>query len=133
MNPAQFAKSYRSVAVTTASPGQLVLMLYDGALRFLATAARGFECDSLAERFETINNNLLKSQAILRELQTSLDLKAGGEFAQTMWALYDFMMDQLRQANMRKQVEPIQTVEGLILELRGAWSQMLEQTSAEAA
>ena len=133
MNPAQFAKSYRSVAVTTASPGQLVLMLYDGALRFLATAARGFEIEQIGERIETINNNLLKTQQILRELQVSLDMKAGGEFSRTMWALYDFMLDQLRQANMRKVVEPIQTVEGLVLELRNAWSQMLEQQSVEAA
>ena len=133
MNPAQFAKSYRSVAVTTATPGQLVLMLYDGALRFLATAARGFELTSTGEKYETINNNLLKTQLILRELQTSLDLKAGGEFAKTMWALYDFMLDQLRTANMQKVAGPIQTVEGLILELRGAWAQMLEQQSAVAA
>ena len=75
----------------------------------------------------------MKTQRILQELQCSLDLKAGGDFASTMWALYDFMLDQLREANMRKIVEPIQTVEKLIGELRDAWSQMLQQDSAEAA
>lgn len=133
MNHALFAKSYKSAAVSSATPGQLVLMLFDGALRFLATAARGFECESMSERFETINNNLLKTQLILRELQGSLDLKAGGQFATTMWSLYDFMLEQLREANMRKLREPIQTVEEMIVDLREAWSQMLQQTTAIAA
>ncbi len=129
---AQVAKNYRNAAVNSATPGQLVLMLFDGALRNLATALAGFDLESVGTRIEQINNHLLKAQAILRELQSSLDLKAGGKFAQTMWALYDFMLDNLRTANMKKDPEPIRVVEKLIGEVRGAWATMLWQNPSES-
>ena len=106
-------------------------MLFDGALRNLATALAGFEIEAVTTRIEQINNHLLKAQAILRELQSSLDLKAGGKFAQTMWALYDFMLDNLRTANMRKDPEPIRVVEKLVGEVRGAWATMLWQNPSD--
>lgn len=133
MRPAQLASSYKSVAVSSATPGQLVLMLYDGALRFLATAAHGFEQEGVARRNEQIHNNLVKTQKILRELQCSLDLKAGGEFAATMFALYEFMLDQLQAANLAKDAAPIGVVERLLGEIRGAWAQMLEQAATVPA
>lgn len=128
---AQVARNYRSAAVNTATPGQLVLMLFDGALRNLATALGGFEIEAIGTRNERINNHLIKAQAILRELQVSLDLKAGGEFARTMWALYDFMLERLRVANLEKEPEPIRVVERLLTEVRGAWATMLGQNLAE--
>ena len=130
---AQVAMNYRAAAVKTATPGQLVLMLFDGALRNVATALAGFAIESVGVRIEQINNHLLKSQAIVRELQGSLDLKAGGEFATTMWALYDFMLDRLRVANLQKDPEPIRIVERLLTEVRGAWATMLTQNPVEAA
>ena len=133
MKYAQFAKSYQAVAVTTASPGNLVLMLFDGALRFLSTALHGFQNEEVAKRNEEINNNLIKAQRILRELQCSLDMKAGGEFSTRMYALYDFMIEELRKANMTKEPAPIQTVERLLGEIRDAWAQMLEQSQSQAA
>jgi flagellar protein FliS len=128
---AQVAKNYRTAAINSATPGQLVLMLFDGALRNLATALVGFEIEVVTTRIEQINNHLLKAQAILRELQSSLDLKAGGKFAQTMWALYDFMLDNLRTANMKKDPEPIRVVEKLVGEVRGAWATMLWQNPSD--
>ena len=133
MKLAQFAKSYQAVAVATASPGNLVLMLFDGALRFLSTAQLAFQDDEIFKRNEDIHNNLIKTQRILRELQCSLDLKVGGEFATTMYALYDFMIEELRKANMAKECGPIQTVVRLLGEIRDAWSQMLEQSQSQAA
>jgi len=133
MQLAQFARSYKSVAVTTATPGQLVLMLFDGAIRFLATAAHGFQLENIATRNEQIHNNLIKAQKVLRELQCSLDLKAGGEFAKTMFALYDFMLEQLQTANLAKDAAPIGTVERLLGEIRDAWAKMLQQSAPVAA
>ncbi len=133
MQLAQLAKSYTTVAVNTATPGQLVLMLFDGALRFLSTALSGFQLEAVGARNEQIHNNLLKTQRILRELQCSLDLKAGGEFAATMYALYDFMVEQLTRANLKKDAAPLHTVERLLGEIRDAWAQMLEQSLATAA
>lgn len=133
MKLAQFAKSYQSAAVGTATPGQLVLMLYDGALRFMTAARRGFGLEHLGQRNEQIHNNLIKTQNILRELQGSLDMKAGGEFSTRMWALYDYMLSQLQQANMKKELEPINVVENLLGQIRDAWSQMLQQSAAPMA
>lgn len=132
MQLARLAKSYQSVAVTTATPGHLVLMLFDGALRFLTTALHGFHKESIAERNEQIHNNLIKAQNILMELQASLDLRVGGEFAKTMYGLYGFMLDQLQKANLAKEAAPITTVEGLLGEIRDSWAQMLEQTQQAA-
>ena len=80
--------SYRQVATKTATPGQLVLMLFDGALRFLDKALVGFDLDDPLDSNLAINNNILKAQEILRELNMSLNMEKGGEFAATMRRLY---------------------------------------------
>jgi flagellar protein FliS len=123
-----YARTYRANSILTASPGQLVLMLYDGALKALHHAREAF-ADSAdnPRRIETINAQLLKAQAILGELQSGLNLEAGGEFARTMHRLYDYHNRRLLEANLRKQVEPVIEVERLVRELRDAWAQMLTQ------
>jgi len=123
-----YARTYRANAVLTASPGQLVLMLYDGALKALNLAQEGFALpETELRRIETINTQLLKAQAIISELQSGLNLKDGGEFAQTMHRLYDYHNRRLFEANLRKKVEPVVEVERLVRELRDAWAQMLSQ------
>jgi flagellar protein FliS len=123
-----YARTYRANAILTASPGQLVLMLYDGALKAIALAREGFKIPvDDPKRIEVINQQLLKAQAILSELQNGLNLDAGGEFAQTMNRLYDYHNRRLLEANIRKQEEPVIEVERLVRELRDAWAQMLSQ------
>ncbi len=133
MQLAQFAKSYKSVAVTTATPGQLVLMLFDGALRFMAAAEGGFQLEDFTKRNETIHNNIVRAQDILRELQCSLDMSVEGDFPPRMFALYDFMITQLHQANMQKAASPIALVSRLLGEIRDAWAQMLGKSVAQVA
>jgi len=133
MQLAQLAKSYKSVAVTTATPGQLVLMLFDGALRFMAAAENGFSLEDFMQRNETIHNNIVKTQNILRELQCSLDMSVGGDFAQRMFALYEFMISQLQEANLKKESTPISTVSRLLGDIRDAWAEMLEKSVAQVA
>lgn len=70
--------SYRQVATKTATPGQLVLMLFDGALRFLDKALVGFDLDDPLDSNLAINNNILKAQEILRELNMSLNMEKVG-------------------------------------------------------
>ena len=70
---AQYARAYKTVAVRTATPGHLVLMLFDGALRFVSAALHGFECEHIGQRNEQVHNNAIKTQNILRELQVSTD------------------------------------------------------------
>jgi flagellar protein FliS len=122
-----YARTYRANAVLTASPGQLVLMLYDGALRALNGARGGFALgDEDPRRFEVINTQLLKAQAIISELQGTLNLDAGdGKFAREMHRLYDYYLRRLMDANLRKTEEPIIEVERLLRDVRNAWAEML--------
>src|SRR5580693_5557893 len=110
-----YAKAYRDTAVLTASPGQLVLMLFDGAIKSMALAREAFDRPKTDfKRLETINRQLLKAQSILAELQGGVNLEAGGDFAKTMHGLYAYHMRRLFEANMRKQVEPVIEVQGLV-------------------
>ena len=117
--------------MSTVTPAALVLMLFDGALRFLARAEHGFEHETLARRNEEVHNNLTRARAILRELQVSLDLEAGGEFPGQMFALYDFMIEQLLAADVRKEKGPVQNVAGLLSDIRDAWAEMIRKFQSE--
>ncbi len=119
-------QSYRQVATQTAPPGQLVLMLFDGALRFLERALAGFVHTDPLQFNQTISNNVIRAQEILRELNRSLDMEAGGEFATTMRRLYVYMDGRLQQSNVRKQEAGIREVVSRVTVLRDAWAQMLE-------
>lgn len=130
---ANLAKSYKSSSVHTANPGQLVLMLYDGALKFMSLAEQGMESSDPRVRNESMNNNLIKAQNILAELQSSLDMKVPGDFAKTMFGLYDFMIRQLQEANIKKTVGPIKTVQRMLKDIRDAWEEMLKKMAKENA
>ncbi|MSU83939.1 MAG: flagellar export chaperone FliS [Pedosphaera sp.] len=122
--------SYRQVATKTATPGQLVLMLFDGALRFLDKALVGFDLDDPLDSNLAINNNILKAQEILRELNMSLNMEKGGEFATTMRRLYNYYDLQLSQSNLRKDPSGVELVIRLLSVIRGAWAEMLTGNSA---
>ena len=126
-----YARTYRSNAVLTASPGQLVLMLYDGALRALAMTREAFTRpeDDVA-RLQVINQQLLKAQAIISELQGGLNFAAGGEVAVTLDQVYEYYNRRLFEANMRKQVAPVVEVERLIGDLRAGWAEMLTKQNS---
>src|SRR4051812_38948422 len=115
-----YARTYRSNAVLTASPGQLVLMLFDGALSALAIARDALgRPETDMRRLEVVNHQLLKAQAIVSELQGGLNFQAGGEVAKTLNQLYDYYNRRLFEANMRKHVGPVIEVEKMLGELRG--------------
>jgi flagellar protein FliS len=129
-----FARTYRANSILTASPGQLVLMLFDGALKSLAVARAA--CDDPAgdpRRFEIIHTQLSKAQRIIAELQGTLNMEAGGEFARTMYRLYDYYDRRLMEANLKKQAAPIAEVERLLGEVRSAWAEMLREKDAAPA
>lgn len=133
MLPNKRLASYQNVAVATASPGKLVLMLFDGALRFLHTAEDGFKLPGQRERIEVVHNNLIKAQNIISELQRCLNLRDGGEFSTNLFRLYEFMNARLMEANVRKEPENIRVVARLLGEIRDAWDQMLREQSASAS
>ncbi|MFA5262926.1 MAG: flagellar export chaperone FliS [Opitutaceae bacterium] len=123
-----YARAYQTQSVMTASPGQLVLMLYDGALKFLNLAEEAFNLpeDNL-RRFEIINVNIQKAQNIIAELRGNLNREAGGELAVTLDRLYDYYERRLFEANIKKKVENIREVGHFIKELRDAWAEMIRK------
>jgi len=123
LNPLQ---SYRQVATRTASPGQLVLMLYEGAIRFLERAQTGFALPDPLECNTTINNNLLRAQEIIRELDFSLNLTAGGELAFELRRLYDYFDRRLQESNQKKEPGGITEVIARLSVLRDAWASILQ-------
>ena len=102
-------------------------MLYEGAIRFLERALAGFHHEDPLEFNTTINNNVLRAQEILSELNNSLDAEQGGQLALTLRGLYDYMNRQLTHSNIRKNPDGIHDTISRLSVLRDAWSEMLRQ------
>jgi flagellar secretion chaperone FliS len=133
MKLVSYAQAYRRNFVETATRGQLILMLFDGALRFMNRALEGFAEAEPIRRNEAVHLNLIKTQAIIDELEASLDPAADGNFARTMSGLYDYMRVQLQQANLRKEPAPVHGVVELISKIRSTWSEMLAQAESQSS
>ncbi|MDB6020633.1 MAG: Hpt protein [Pedosphaera sp.] len=123
-------QSYRKVATQTATPGQLVLMLYEGALGFLERGLAGFDLTDPLEFNLTINNNILRAQAIIHEINVRLDMERGGEIATNFRRLYNYFHRRLNEANTHKMREPLAEVITHLRVLRDSWAEMLRQGPA---
>lgn len=111
-------QQYKQTQFETANQEKLILMLYDGALKYLRRANKGFE----DKDYEIVNDSLTKSQDIINELLVSLNMEAG-ELAQHLYQLYDYMRRRLIEANLQKSKDPVQEVIEMIAELRDTWQQ----------
>ena len=130
---AKASQTYRQAATQSASPAQIVLMLYDGILRFLGQARTGFILDDPKAFNETINNNLQRAQAIINEMNASLNMDQGGEFAQKMRGLYDYFDRRLQEANIAKAEDGILEVVKHVTVLRDSWAEMLQKGPAHGS
>lgn len=119
---------YLETQVMTASPMQLILMLYDECIQSLEQAENAFGLPE-EERIETVNNHILHAEDIITELAVSLDMEQGGEIAQNLQRLYDFMLDHLSDANVKKEVRNVVEVKNMMVELRESWQKVSEQES----
>lgn len=125
--------AYQTGAVFTASPAQLVLMLFDGAIKFLNIALEGFRNEDPLEFNLTIHQNTQKAQAIIRELRACLDAEKGPEFAEKMTALYDYFDRRLQQGNLKKEKSPIEEIVRHLQVLRDAWKEMMQNAGTQEA
>jgi flagellar protein FliS len=117
--------TYREIRVKTASPGQLVVMLYDEAVRQSDRALEmmGPKLRKNPQNIEKVNLALGKVQDIVTELMASLDFEAGGEIAQNLFALYVWFNRELMDANMTKDEKRVRDVRDQLDSLRGAWAE----------
>jgi flagellar protein FliS len=112
-------QAYRSNAVLTASPEQLVVMLYDGAIRFLRQADALFGEGAWPQAIERIG----RAQAIVDELLCTLNMDAG-ELSERLESIYLFCAGHLRDARLRKDAARVRQVVRLLGELRDAWAEI---------
>ncbi len=108
---------YEETAVTTQNSGRLVVMLYDGAIKFLKQAVKALQAGDM----EVKARNIGRAREIIFELNTVLDMDAGGEVAQNLRTLYNFMNKHLTGANINNDVQAIREVIGLMEELNQGW------------
>ena len=112
-------QTYRESSVLTASPEQLVVMLYDGANRFLMQAAAAIRANDR----EATHNRLRRAEAIIEELHTTLDMSQG-EVAERLASIYVFCRKLLNEARIERSADKVNEVAGLLAELREAWAQI---------
>jgi len=109
--------AYQETSVGTQSKGRIIVMLYDGAIKFLRLAVREIESGNLMGKGQYIN----KAQDIISELNTVLNMEAGNEVATNLRKLYLFMSRHLSQANIKGDTQMIREVISLLEELNQSW------------
>ncbi len=114
------AQRYKEVAVKTANPLQLVVMMYDAAICSLKEAKEQLGRRDIAGRSRSIN----KCISIISELQSCLNLKQGADIATSLDRLYDYMKRRIFTANVEQSIEPLEEIEALLENLRSAWSEI---------
>lgn len=121
------AQRYNQVRMTTSSPGELLLALYDGLFRFLNGAKICVERKELARARELLS----KSYAIISELYIALDHSQAPELCANLEALYAFSMDRVQLASRKALIEPIDEVIRVLTPLREAWHIAVPQAARE--
>jgi flagellar protein FliS len=127
--------SYRETRVKTASQGQLIIMLYEEAVKHLD---RGLELLGLNTggkknpgNIEKISKAILKTQEIITELTASLDFEQGGEIAKNLFSLYTWFNRELLEANIHQDIHRITSVRNQINELKSAWAEIVAKYNSE--
>ncbi|MGL4368971.1 MAG: flagellar export chaperone FliS [Spirochaetota bacterium] len=120
---------YKKTEISTANQGTLIVMLYDGAIKFLNIALENLPL----KKYDIVNTNIIKAQDIVTELMLSLNMDKGGEIAQNLFSLYVYFKKRLIDANIKKEPEPILEVLKHLKDLRGAWEQISSKESRNDA
>lgn len=118
MNPYQ---QYKENAILTASPEELVLMLYNGIIRFIDEAKTALQKKDYVET----NAEIQRAQDIITELMLTLDMNY--DISKNLYNLYDYMLRRLIDANVKKDIEILDEVRGFAVELRDTWSLALQK------
>jgi flagellar protein FliS len=117
---------YKNTQITTADQGKLVLMMYDGAMKFIEIAMIKLRENDIGGKGVYIS----KAQAIISELTASLNTEKGGEIAASLEKLYAFVCRQLRTANINKDIKPLEISKELLGTLREGWQGILNTATA---
>jgi flagellar secretion chaperone FliS len=116
---------YKQTEINTANQGKLIVILYDGAIKFLNIALENMN----PKTYDIANNNIIKAQDIVTELLVSLNLKDGGEIAQNLFNLYMYFKKRLLEANIQKSPEIVDEIIKMMKELRESWEKISAKES----
>lgn len=125
MNP--YLKQYQQSQIQTASPEQILIMLYDGAIQFLNKALKSLENKDIQET----HNNIISAQRIITEFMNTLDLEAGGDACKNLYSLYEYLHYRLVQANIHKKPEMVEEVLYHLKDLKETWEKAIVIASKE--
>jgi flagellar secretion chaperone FliS len=129
MNPyARSNQAYKKASVTTKDQGTLILMLYDGTIRYLKIAVRKMQQKDL----EATHNAISRAKAIISELMTSLNTDQSGRVGASLKSLYVYMYNRLIDANIQKNPDYVEEVCELMDELREGWRAVVNQKKMNA-
>lgn len=127
------SKAYAKIGIETsvdgASPGRLIVLLYDGALLAIASAEHHMKEGRVPEKGKAISHAI---RIVSEGLRASLDFQAGNDLAEKLDALYDYMEHRLMQANLQNEPAILREVAGLLRELKGAWEEIADDSAAVA-
>lgn len=112
--------AYQQNSVSTASPGELTLMLYNGCLKFIKQASQAIDSSNIEEK----NTNLIKAQKIISELMVTLNMDQ--EISKNMMVMYEYIYHRLIEANTKSDKEILKEVEGYVTEFRDTWKQVVQ-------
>jgi flagellar protein FliS len=122
-------QAYLQTQVSTTTPGQLVVMLYDGAIKFLNQAKERMAEKNYAEKGILISRTL----DIIAELDSSLNMEKGGKISQNLHSLYIYSQNKLLQANLKVSPEMVDEVLNILTPLRNAFAEIVNKPEAIAA
>ena len=127
--------AYKETRIRTASPGQLVVMLYDEAVKqldkVLELANLNKSGKANPNSIEVIGNAIVKTRDIITELMVSLDFEQGGEIAQNLFSLYSWFNKELLESHMSMDTGRMKSVRNMINDLRNAWVETTSKSSAK--
>lgn len=112
-----YVNQYQNNQILNATPERILIMLYDGAIRFCRQAMLAMDDGNKQQMSEKIGRAI----AIICEFSNTLDHEVGGDIAKDLDALYNYMTRELTQANIKNERKPIEIVEELLVGLRDTW------------
>ena len=124
----QAVSAYRQTEVQSRTPLELVVMLYDGALRFVGLAREAIDRRDIPARRDAISRTL----AIISELQSTLDMEKGGVISERLDSLYEYINGRLLEASSRQDARPVDEVARLLTTLRDSWAEAARESMASA-
>jgi flagellar protein FliS len=121
--------SYRETQIKTATPAKLILMLYDGAIKYINLAVE--KLNNKYKAYDEVSNHIIRAQDIVTELMVSINFEKGGEIAKNLFSLYMYMNRRLLEANIKKNSAVLEEIKKLLMELRSAWAEIANKVGTE--